>query len=461
VNKPHHKGHAPTHPKAPPNPFVEVTIVFRDTLNHPIEGLAVRVAAGTGAPSAPAWAIGPDTDEPAVPFAPESATSAPVATVNNSTDAVTDGDGYAITIHNAARNRPLDVLVRNRHGQYVLRATVTPTKDVTAYVINSPEYHLEAVTQLTPKDAFEQDLTIPVMKDGEIMTVHRLVNEFGPYIGSAQKVTEQGKVKKDFPTKKKEVQTDPATGKPKTSITVVHHYRVVDTGKPRTIAINLLASRLNFPKTLDISDAKYAEIARKINCEVAAVRAVAETESSGSGFCDNGLPKIRFERHYFFRASLPENKRASGVWQKQKNPFPKVPDLSWPKSGGYSVGEPSDDGTWTHSGRDVMYQYERMIRAANLNSDAALMACSWGAFQVMGYFYKECGYSSPEALANSVMTGINEQLDLFFAYVSYVSPIALDALKHKNWQSFAQAYNGTDCPPSYAATMKKNYDKYK
>lgn len=456
MNKPHRNGHASTRPKAPPDPFVEVTIVFRDALNHPIERLAVRVAAGTGAAPAPIWVTGSDTAP-----RPESEPPALEATANNSADAVTDKDGYAITIQNAARGQPLDVLVRNRHGQYVWKATVTPTKDVNAYVINSPEYHLDGVTQITPQNTFEQDVTIPVMKDGEIMTMDRLINEFGPYIGSARKVTEQGKVKKDFPAKRNETRNDPATGKSKTTITIEHHYRVVDTGKPRTIAINLLASRLNFPKSLDISDAKYAEIARRINCEVAAVKAVAETESSGSGFCDNGLPKIRFERHYFFRASLPVNKRANGVWQKQKNPFPKVPDLSWPKSGGYSMGEPAENGIWTHSDTDIMYQYQRMVRAANLDSNAAFMACSWGAFQVMGYFYKECGYSSPAALANSVMTGINEQLELFFAYVSYVSPLALDALRDKNWAGFAQAYNGANCPPSYASTMKRNYDKYK
>ncbi|MEM5317846.1 hypothetical protein [Paraburkholderia sp. JHI869] len=45
------------------------------------------------------------------------------------------------------------------------------------------------------------------------MTIERLVNDFGPYIGWSQKVTEQGRVKKDFPTSKKVVTEDEKTHK--------------------------------------------------------------------------------------------------------------------------------------------------------------------------------------------------------------------------------------------------------
>jgi len=460
VNKPHHKGVPSSHPKTPPNPLVEVTFVFRDAVNHPIEGLAVQIKAGTGAPPAPAWKTGLDVDDSGLSPGYAAGVVAASAGVINSIQGVTDKDGYGVTIHNAARNQPIDVLVKNRRGDYVLKGTVTPSKDVSAYTVISPEYHLEAVTQLAPKDAFEQDLKIPVVKEGEVMTVERLVNEFGPYLGWVQKITEQGKVKKDFPTKKKETYTDVATGKSKTSITIEHHYKVVDTGKPRTIALNVLGSRLNYPNPLKISEQKFVSLATQLGCEVAAVKAVVETESSGAGFCSNGLPKILFERHYFYRASLPEHKRAEPIWRKQPNPFPKVPDLCWKASGGYSVGKPNDTGGWLHSDEGVMYQYQRMIRASKLNLDAALMACSWGAFQVMGYFYKECGYATPTALANSAAKGIDGQVDLFFAYVKHVSAGALPALRDKNWTLFAQSYNGFHCPPSYAKSMKENYEKY-
>ena len=56
--------HAPAPAKAAPSPFVEVTIVFRDTLQKPIEGLSVLVKAGTGAPQAPEWKLRQDSADP-------------------------------------------------------------------------------------------------------------------------------------------------------------------------------------------------------------------------------------------------------------------------------------------------------------------------------------------------------------------------------------------------------------
>jgi hypothetical protein len=455
VNKPHHNGHAPTHPKAPLKPFVEVTIVFRDALNHPIEGLAVRVAAGTGAPPAPAWIIGPETDEPTSTSTPESEPPAPSTIVVDSTDAVTDKDGYALTIQNAARGQPLDVLVRNRHEQYVLKATVTPTKDVTAYVINSPEYHLEAVTQLTPKDVFERDVKIPVMKNGEIMTMDRLVNEFGPYIGSTQKVTEQGKVKKDFPTKKKETQNDPATGKPKTSITIEHHYRVVDTGKPRTIAINLLASRLNYPKAWLLTDEHFRYLAASFGCEAAAVKALNKQETVGDGewtpdggYDPNGLVRILFERHHFYGFTLPPADKKTG--KKARHPYIAFPDICFPKPGAY--------------GPAGIHQYEKFVKAATLDRDAAIKSCSWGAFQILGEYFEYCDCTTPVDMANKCMESIDSQVKMFEAFMKKAKPAAIQGLAHKKWENVASSYNGRNWKvqnPNYAKSLEKYYNEFK
>ncbi|MFL9961339.1 hypothetical protein PQR02_09545 [Paraburkholderia sediminicola] len=254
---PHHTPH-PAAPKAPPSPYVKVTFLFRDTLQKPIEGLSVQFKASTGAPQAPAWKLGPDSDDP-LATAPVSAPGAASAAgesltmpmVDNKADPVaTDKEGYALTIQNAARNQPIDVLVKNQRAEYVWKATVTPKKDISAFTIVSPEYHLEATTKLTPKEELEQNLNLPVVQQGEIMTIERLVHDFGPSIGWSQKVTEQGQVKKDFPTKKKDVTEDATTHKKTAKITIEHRYKVVDTNKPATVAFNVLGSRLNYPKTI-------------------------------------------------------------------------------------------------------------------------------------------------------------------------------------------------------------------
>ena len=359
MNHPHHAPQ-PSAPKTPPSPYVEVTFVFRDVLQKPIEGLSVRLVAGAGAPPADPWTFGPDSDnQPDHPTSAPGGASAPVADssaqVTNKEEGVTDASGYLVTIHNAARNQPIDVQVKNRRGEYVWKATVTPKKDISAFTIVSPEYHLEATTKLTPKEEFEQDLNLPVVKEGEIMTIERLVKEFGPYIGWSQKVTEQGKVKKDTPTRKKEVTEDEQTHKKKTKITIEHSYKVVDTGKPTTVTFNVLGSRLNYPKNEVISDTQLASIARELKCEAAAIRAMVQQEASGSAYLTNGLPKIRYERHYFFRLSLSEKEQAN--YKKTKNPYPQFPDICFPVLGGY--------------GPEGLHQYERLVKAAAINLEVA------------------------------------------------------------------------------------------
>ena len=249
--------------------------------------------------------------------------------------------------------------------------------------------------------------------------------------------------------------------KRKKIVTIAHHYKVVDTGKPSTILFNVLGSKLNNPKTLVISEKKYAEAAKTLACEAAAIKAIAMTESHGAGFCDNGLPKILYERQVFFRSILPKDKRneKSSLLKKESNPYPAFPNLCLPIQGGYTAGE-TDDRGWSHSDEKVMHQYERFVQACALNLDAAIMACSWGAFQVLAFFYEEMGYASPTALANLAMRGVDEQFDLFIAYINMNSSVK-KALQTKNWESFAYYYNGQAYPQKYPETMKGFYDKYK
>jgi len=457
----HHKAHSKA-PKAPPPPYVEVTFVFRDLLKKPIEGLSVQIKAGTGAPKAPAWIyneqelMGDGAAAGSVAASDAASASNTIAPlVDNSAESVTDKDGYAGTIHNAARNQPIDVLVKNRHGEYVLKATVTPTKDVSAFTVSSPEVHIEAVTKLTPKEALEQDLNVPVVKEDEVMTVERLVREFGPYIGSSQMVTEQGKVRKDFPTKHKETTTDEKTGKKKTTITIEHHYKVVDTGKPHTIVLNLLASRLNYPKPSEFNEDHFEYLAKSFGCEAAAVKALTKQETIGKGkwaldhgFDKNGLPRILFERHHFYNFTTPQiNPKTK---KRPPNPYKHFPDICFPKSGGF--------------GKEGLHQYERFVRAANLDMNAAIMSCSWGAFQVLGEYYSSCGCSSPIELVNEYMKGIDSHVLMFEKFMKKEKSLAIRGLANKKWEDVAASYNGSQWKkhnPDYASDLEEFYNELK
>ncbi len=57
-----------------------------------------------------------------------------------------------------------------------------------------------------------------------------------------------------------------------------------------------------------LGDQAMAEAAQALGCEVAAVRAVAEVESRGSGFDAQGRPTILYERHVFARNTAPKGR---------------------------------------------------------------------------------------------------------------------------------------------------------
>ncbi|MFP6560832.1 N-acetylmuramidase family protein [Paraburkholderia sp. B3] len=445
---PHHP-QQPAAPQTPPSPYVQVTFVFRDTLQKPIEGLSVQIKGGTGTPAAPAWTFGQATDgspapDPSVPL------------VDNKTEVATDADGYAMTIQNAARNQPIDVLVKNRRGEYVWKATVTPKKDISAFTIVSPEYHIEATTKLTPKEELEQNLDLPVVKDGEVMTIERLVHDFGPYIGWSQKVTEQGKVKKDFPEKHRETTTDDKTGKKKTTTTIEHHYKVVDNGKPRTVVLNVLGSRLNYPNPAAFTEDHFNYLATSFGCEAAAVKALTKQETIGKGkwvldhgFDSNGLPRILFERHHFYDFTAPPIDKKT----KKRPPHPyalKYPDICNPKSGEF--------------GAEGLHQYERFVRATNLDLDAAIMSCSWGGFQVLGEYYESCGCDSPIELVNEYMKGVDAHVLMFEKFMKKEKALAIHGLANKKWEEVASSYNGTKWKihnPNYAADLEEFYNELK
>src|SRR5688572_2845500 len=117
-----------------------------------------------------------------------------------------------------------------------------------------------------------------------------------------------------------------------------------------------------------LDEVAIADAAKKLGCEVAAVRAVVDVESRG-GFLPDKRPKILFERHYFSR--LTKGKFDAGH-----------PDISNGKWGGYGAGG--------------AHQYDRLGRAIALDRDAALRSASWGLFQIMGDHCKSLGYADAE-----------------------------------------------------------------
>jgi hypothetical protein len=171
-----------------------------------------------------------------------------------------------------------------------------------------------------------------------------------------------------------------------------------------------------------------SELACKYELELADVQAVFEVEAAGNGFLPDGKPKILFERHWF-------RKYTNSVYDTIH------PDISNKLTGGYKGGL----GEWA-----------RFDKASKLNGaktrEAAIMATSWGAGQIMGFHYKDLGFESPQDFLNQNFKGEAEQFEIMLKFITLPKNISMyKALKGKRWADFARLYNG----PQYS---KNKYD---
>lgn len=191
--------------------------------------------------------------------------------------------------------------------------------------------------------------------------------------------------------------------------------------------------------TLDNAD--YCRAARELGCDPAMVRAVAEVESAGAGFTGSA-PTILFERHVFYRCA-PKAKRDQ--WAEDH------PDLCHPRpypKGGYGAKSK---------------QYEKVRRAAELDYDAALKACSWGTFQELGENHLMLGYPTVREFVEAMRSGAPAHLDIF---VRSIRSRGLEGAMRKPspamCRKIARRYNG----PAYAkfeydTKIWAKYEKYR
>lgn len=180
-----------------------------------------------------------------------------------------------------------------------------------------------------------------------------------------------------------------------------------------------------------LTEQDFIDAAKILNCEVAAVKAVAEVESRQNGFQPNGEPTILFERHVF-------SKRTGRKFDTTH------PSISNKKPGGY--GKTSE-------------QHGRLQLASTLDKNAALMSASWGKFQIMGFNFTLAGFNTLQSFINAMYKGEREHL---LAFINYVKNTGLsDELQRKDWVNFARLYNGADYKKNeYDKKLAAAYKKY-
>ena len=187
---------------------------------------------------------------------------------------------------------------------------------------------------------------------------------------------------------------------------------------------------------------------KRLGVDLASIYAVNEVESTGSGFLANGKPKILFERHVMHRLlATPRHKGDDAAALKAHADQLAIlhPALVNPKAGGYAGGTA---------------EHQRLANAKLIDALCAPEACSWGAYQVMGYHWQRLGYVSLDDFLTRMAASEAEQFEAFVRYIE-AEPALHKALKAKKWAEFAKLYNG----PAYARNLydvklERAYDRH-
>lgn len=169
-----------------------------------------------------------------------------------------------------------------------------------------------------------------------------------------------------------------------------------------------------------ITEQQYKQIADDLGIEVAVIKAVEKVESRGEAFLSSGEPKILFEPHVFWRE----------LERKGINPNDYLPAYSSILNSKWKA---------IPYGK-VSQQHGKLQKAVEIDRESALKSCSWGKFQIMGFNYKLCGYSSVQDFINAMY---KDEYNHLLAFVNFIKSAGLvKYLKTKNWAKFAEGYNG-------------------
>ncbi|UXO93732.1 N-acetylmuramidase [Pseudanabaena phage Pan1] len=175
------------------------------------------------------------------------------------------------------------------------------------------------------------------------------------------------------------------------------------------------------------SDEIWREMALRIGCDEATIRAVFEVEASGAFFDKSGNLVQRFEPHHF-------------------------PKRHWGKLG----FDPKGTAPWRASLKVKTSTRRAMFEAAQkIDVEAALKATSHGAPQIMGFNHRLAGYPSAQAMVDMFEDSADEQIR---AFVAFVESSNLDThLRSQDWLAFAAGYNGDGQAKVYAAKIESAY----
>lgn len=203
---------------------------------------------------------------------------------------------------------------------------------------------------------------------------------------------------------------------------------------PKTLA----ALQAGVRSTRHLTAADLQTAADTLKVPLAAVRAVNEVESLGSGFLPDGRPVILFERHVMYDQLKKAGKDADAIALR----FPNVVNKT---RGGYA-GKAAE--------------YMRLAQAIQIDEVCALSSASWGLFQIMGYHARRLDYHDVQEFVAAMRTSEGAQLEAFVRFIA-ADPALQKALAGGKWAAFAGGYNGPGYKANlYDVKLERAYNRY-
>jgi hypothetical protein len=196
----------------------------------------------------------------------------------------------------------------------------------------------------------------------------------------------------------------------------------------------------------DVSKDNFETLATQLGVEREVLRAIAVAETGDKVpfheyVAGEKHATILYERHYMHRLLL----KAGWSTERVNNLSNTEPTITHTYVKNYSYGSNS-------------IQHTRLVRARELNEDAANMSCSWGKFQVMGEYYHHLYESTTELVAAQNYCAM-QHLQYFKIFLTKEKRM-LDEMKSKNWLSIARKYNGKS-QVGYDTKIKNAYNSLK
>lgn len=163
-------------------------------------------------------------------------------------------------------------------------------------------------------------------------------------------------------------------------------------------------------------------VAISLGIDVKLLKALDKIESSGTGgFLKTGELKILYERHIFNRECAN-----AGLHKLAELVRGAHPELCNTKSGGY-IGGAAENA--------------KLAVAKTIHPEIAARSASYGRYQLMGFRYQWCGFSSAIQMESVLNKHEDEHLHALANFIE-AQPELLKAMQELDFASIAYIYNG-------------------